>query len=164
MRSLTERLGSSTLPPLLLLLLQLFGCNTCVAVESWLGLRFTIVVLITVLRRLGVVGRAAMRGLVGVAAVNVALSPHSTSVAAPTSSSPAVAASVGSPHSLDVAVAVALAVSVSVVIVILFGDDFGESIFESQLLLLLQCLLLLLFLLQLLLLFVWGSAVSGNLQ
>jgi len=111
---------------LLPLLLQLFGSNTCaaaVAVESWLGLRFTIVVLITVLRRLGVVGRAAMRGL-GVAGVS--------GVAAV-----AVAA---------VAVAVAVSVAVAVVIVILFCDDFGESIFES------------------LLLFVWGSAVSGNLQ
>jgi len=142
---------------LLLLLLQLCGSNTCaaVAVESWLGLRFTIVVLITVLRRLGVVGRAAMRGLgvvaavvavaAGVAAVNVALSLHSTSVAAPTNSWDVAA---GSPHSpVAVAVvAVAVSVSVAVVIVILFCDDFGESIFE------------------LLLLFVWGSAVSGNLQ
>jgi len=131
MRSLTERLGSSWAPMLLMLLLlplllQLFGSNTCaaaVAVESWLGLRFTIVVLITVLRRLGVVGRAAMRGL-GVAGVS--------GVAAV-----AVAA---------VAVAVSVSVAVAVVIVILFCDDFGESIFES------------------LLLFVWGSAVSGNLQ
>lgn len=141
---------------LLLLVLQLFGSNTCVAVESWLGLRFTIVVLITVLRRLGVVGRAAMRGLVAVAisdvavavvvaAVNVALSLHNTSVAAPTNSSVVAADVAASPHS---PVAVAVSVSVAVVIVILFCDDLGESIFE--------------------LLFVWGSAaastVSGNLQ
>jgi len=133
MRSLTERLGSSWAPMLLMLLLlplllQLFGSNTCaaaVAVESWLGLRFTIVVLITVLRRLGVVGRAAMRGL-GVAGVSGVAAVAVAAVA--------------------VAVAVSVSVAVAVVIVILFCDDFGESIFES------------------LLLFVWGSAVSGNLQ